>query len=225
MLNYTLDGKKYIPVVQEEEIISNNPTTTSEDWNNTLFSNYKTNLKFHIILHQNDRCAYCRKLLEADGKYEPLEHIVAKTIRPEWQLLPMNLIVTCDSCNNLKGSQQVLQEDYVDVEDYPLISNAYIIFHPYFDNWSDHLDYENDIFIVPIKNSKGLKTIQICKLYRYNIIINRAKELKLGQKSPMGKIIHRLRGMDISDPQYEILKLQLLDAMEHFNNRTQDLYK
>ena len=225
MLNYTLTNKAYSPSTVETGIIQTNPPQKAEDWQNNIYNSYKTNLKAHVILNQKDRCAYCRKIIEADGKYEPLEHIVPKTFRPEWLFHPKNLLVTCDSCNNLKGTEQVLNDQYINSTDYPSLSEAFKIFHPYYDNWGDHLTYEDELFLIPINNSKGAATIKICKLYRYNVIINRAKELKLGQKSPMGKALFRLKDLKSESPDYDLLKGELINAITHFVERTTDTFQ
>lgn len=220
MLNYTLLGLAYTPSAKERTVLQ----SIGFDWSHQSTAAYKTNLKRHILLHQLDRCAYCRKIVEADGYYEPLEHIVAQSKKPEWVFIPTNLIVTCDRCNNLKGAEQTLTDAFEGAATYPANSSAFRILNPYFDSWGDHLTYENDIFIVPVPGTKGEDTIRICKLYKYNVIINRAKELKLGHKEPLGRSLHRLKDLDKSSATYNVLFNELVEAMDHFKERVEDKF-
>lgn len=222
MSNYTLFNLIGDLSLDEREIINKFPLLTKEQWSDARYESIKQRVKGELILYQLDRCAYCRKIIEADAKYEPLEHIVAKSICPSWMLEPKNLIVTCDSCNNLKGTDPVVTPEVIASGILPNTSDAYIIFNPHFDTWDEHLIYEDDIFLVAIPNSKGNDTVRICKLYRYNVILNRAKDLKLLQKEPMGKILNRLRIIDYSSPESKILSEQLHHAMDHYIKRVND---
>jgi hypothetical protein len=223
MCDYTLKNKAYILSVNEQTIIKNNPPKVKEDWGKKVFIPIKENLKKHVYYHQHDRCAYCRKIIEAGAYYEPLEHIVAKSVKPEWLINPANLIVTCDRCNNLKGDEQTLAPGYETSTDLPQSSEAYITFNPYYDHWSEHLSIEDDIFIVPVPNSKGATTIKICKLFKYNIIVNLAKEKNLGQKSPLSKTLHRLAILDKNSDTYNDTFNELIVAMTHFSDRMIDI--
>lgn len=223
-MNYTLLDNAYQPSAAEILCLQNHPPMHVDDWNNSRLNSYKTRLKTHTILKQLDRCAYCRKLIEADGYYEPIEHIVPKTLKPKWIFNVKNLIITCDRCNNLKSDTQTLADPFVTMEEFPEVANAFKIFNPHFENWEDHFKFENDIFLVPIPNSKGATTIKICKLYKYQIILNRAKELKLGQKGPMSLLIHRIRELDKNSDTYDEILTEITEALDHFNARVSDSF-
>lgn len=222
MSNYTLLNIINTLDTNELNIIQIHPPTVKEDWSKSQYEVIKQRIKKELYSNQFDRCAYCRKVIEADAKYEPLEHIVAKSIKPRWMLNPKNLIITCDSCNNLKGDTPTLIAAFENVENLPEMSEAYVIFNPHYDNWQDHLAYEDDIFIVPIPDSKGSETIRICKLDRYNTIINRAKEIKIGQKEPSIRILHRLQNINSGSPEADRIRIELYAAMNHFIDRVSD---
>jgi len=219
---YTLRNKLSGLTVLELETVIAYPPTDKSDWIKARYDAIKQRIKRDLLEGQFDKCAYCRKMLEGAGKYEPLEHIVAKSIRPEWMFEPKNLIVTCDSCNNLKGDEQVLADCYIGSFVLPNVSEAYLIFNPHYDEWSDHLQYEDDLFITDVPGSKGRHTIKICKLYRFNIIINRSKERKLHQKTPLQRIASRIQKMDKHSPEFVYILEQLSDAITFFANRTID---
>jgi uncharacterized protein (TIGR02646 family) len=222
MSDYTL--KNLIPELNavEDAIIAANPLTDKKQWTNGTYNSIKLRIKEELYFNQYDRCAYCRRVIEADAKYEPMDHIVAKSIKPEWMFEPHNLVVTCDSCNNLKNDDPTLTTAHINDNNFPQTSDSFLVFNPHFDTWSEHLRYEDDIFLVGVPNSKGADTIRICKLYRYNIIINRAKELKLEQKTPTERAIQRFGNMQPSNPDYQLMRDQLLLAMSHFLQRMQN---
>lgn len=222
MSSYTLVNKVNVLSSDEQRILKKYPYSTKEEWTKSVYETIKQRIKKELILGQFDRCAYCRKLIEADGKYEPLEHVVAKSLKVDWMFEPKNLIVTCDSCNNLKGDDRTLNSVYDHQKKFPVTSDAFIIFNPHYDTWSEHLAFEDEIFIVPVDNSKGENTIRICKLFRYNIILNRAKELKLDQKSQVKKTLYRLQKADINSKYYAVEKANLIKAMDHFIDRMEN---
>lgn len=222
MSNYSLQNKIKDLSIEEIRILNNHPPIRKDQWSDNIYDSIKQRIKKDLLLGQYDRCAYCRKIIEADGKYEPLEHIIAKSIKAEWMFLPNNLIVTCDSCNNLKGSTTVLTEEYKSAQEFPSVSKAYLIFNPHYDKWEDHLYYEDGIFLVPVPDSKGQNTIRICKLYRYNVVINRAKELKLLQKTPLSRISNRILNLDKSSPLYSELVEELVRAINYYVDRVND---
>jgi uncharacterized protein (TIGR02646 family) len=223
MLDFTLTGHTYQLTQAEVTLLTDHPPASRDDWNKGRYYDYKQNVKANLVLRQFDRCAYCRKRLEADGKYEPLDHIVPQTIQGTWIFKVRNLILTCDSCNNLKKKEQTLAVGYENSADLPAISAGYKIFNPHYDNWSEHLNYEDDIFIVAVPNSKGKETIRICQLYRYNVILNRAKELQIGQKVPAKRAMHRLTTLDTNEPIYTLIRNEFLQAVDHFLNRMADM--
>jgi uncharacterized protein (TIGR02646 family) len=221
MDNYTLLDKIGDLSAAELAIKAAHLPTVKEDWIVKEYNPIKQRIKGECNLHQNARCAYCRKELEANGKYEPLEHIVPKSKKPTWMLNPKNLALSCDCCNGSKGRKQTLATGHINDIVMPLTSNAYVIFHPHFDNWQDHLYYE-EIFVRPVPNSKGEKTIEICHLNKENCIINRAKELKLKQKKPIGLALQKIRTMDKTNPNFQNQLDTLLNIIEHYNGLALD---
>lgn len=222
MPNYTLRNIIQNLNAGEQLIVVTHPPVVKEQWSEARYEPIKQRIKHDLMLGQHDRCAYCRKIIEADGKYEPLEHIVAKSLKPVWMFEPKNLIVTCDSCNNLKGTDETLTAAYTNSAVLPVISDAYIIFNPHYDVWDEHLRYEDDIFLVAVPDSKGEDTIRICKLFRYNVIVNKAKELKLQQKVPARRALQRLKKMDKDSQEYAQLSTELINAMDHYLERLND---
>lgn len=222
-INYTLKDKINPLSQNEKNIITTDPPMNDKDWTKTCYNVIKQRIKGELLIHQFDRCAYCRKELEAAGKYEPLEHIVPKTDKPTWMLMPKNLALCCDRCNNLKNADKILAPTFEAETILPELSEAYLIFHPHFDSWEDHFEFEEDIFIVAKTDDKGKQTINSCQLYRFNVIINRAKELRMNQRQPMQLISNRIRMLwGSKDPAAATLLNELTNALDHYIARVQD---
>lgn len=222
MPDFTLQNNEYTPTAGEIALLAAHPPLKKKDWGDARFEQYKQNIRARLLLHQLDRCAYCRRKLEGAGKYEPLDHIVPKSLRPRWLRDSKNLILTCNSCNNLKRQELTLSAAYVASATLPNVSNAFTIFNPYYENWAQHLTFEDDIFITAVPNSKGKETIRVCKLYRFNVIINRALELKIGQKEPAKRVMNRLNNLDKASAEYNQTLEQFTQALNHFIDRMND---
>ncbi|MEL7146625.1 MAG: HNH endonuclease signature motif containing protein, partial [Bacteroidota bacterium] len=146
-MDYTLKGKTYTLDADDQKVCVDHPPKVKEDWSKDKYEPYKQKLKKAYYLGQYDRCAYCRGIIEGDAYYEPLDHIIAKAARPDWLLEPKNLIVTCDRCNNRKGTEPTVTAEALAGAKFPDDEKDYLIFNPHFDNWADHLQFEEDIFI------------------------------------------------------------------------------
>lgn len=206
----------YSPTSIEDGIRAAHPPSESSHWQRTQYDCFKTNLKLDHLRKQNDRCAYCRNFVEADGNYEPIEHIVAKSFKPEWMLEVTNLIVTCDPCNNLKNAEPTLTGAHVNDTSMPNRSDAFLIYNPHYDRWSEHFMIEDEIFLTARPQSKGADTIRICKLYRYNIPINYTKLLRMSHTDSYKSIAHKLYDIhNVDSNQY----VELKRALDYFTLR------
>lgn len=191
-IEYTLVDLSYQPNEAENQLLLENPPLEKEDWSKSIYNSVKGEIKKSLYRNQHGRCAYCRKELEIRGRYEHIDHIVPKNSKPKWLLEPKNLVLSCPSCNGDKRATETLNDDFLSLEGFPNTTDAFKIINPHYDIWQEHLMFEDDIFIVPLPNSKGKRTIEICHLYRFQVIVNRARELKLSQKKPIEKVLHRL---------------------------------
>lgn len=113
------------------------------------------------------KCTYCQKDVSLQSaKNCHVEHIVPKSLAPlKFIFEPKNLCIICADCNEIKRNKTV--EDNVFskkkiVKNYPRSSEAFLIYHPHFDNYDDHIFKCGDIYID--LSPKGSYTIHICKL-------------------------------------------------------------
>jgi len=212
LYDYSIDTP-YPLTNTEEETINTNPPITQGHWKRKIYEPFKQNLKRNYLIQQNGRCAYCRKQIEPDGYYEPIEHIVAKSIKPTWMLEVKNLVITCNSCNNLKNKEQTLTTAHENDIFFPGAEDAFIIFNPHYDRWRNHFQIEDEIFLTALPNSKGPNTIRICNLNRYQIPINNIREIRMSNVDSFRTIAHRLYSLrDPSKKEY----IEMKAALEHF---------
>lgn len=216
-LNYTLKGKTYIFNDVDNALFNGVEINDAEEWKKERYRDLKKKIKTKYLKDQTDRCAFCRAYVEADGFYEPLEHIVAKTIKPKWIFNPKNLVVACDPCNNLKHTEKTLSDNYDGGDDYPESAEFYSVFHPHFDEWNDHLEIEDDMFI-RAKDDNGENTINAYKLTRYQVPINYAREQRLGHEESARKISLRLRKVRQGSDEYN----ELQQGLQYYKNRIDD---
>lgn len=173
------DGDKvkqiYTPSIQELETISSK-FNDHNDWSKKCFSEFKENLKEHMRTIQNNKCCYCKKELFHDIGEVDIEHILSKSKFPTFTFYPLNLALSCRSCNTKKGSKNVLVKNQI--SEYPVHGNAYSIVHPNIDNFNEHLAI-NEGYVFEALTSKGSHTITVCELFRLKEVMKRNNAHKM----------------------------------------------
>ncbi|MFC7208846.1 HNH endonuclease [Comamonas endophytica] len=127
---------------------------------------YKKFVKDHYKVNQNYTCVYCRQriVVENNSAWD-LEHIVPKNLRPEWMLLGNNLCIACKDCNNHKSDKNTLVNKRL--KKYPSNKDAFLIFHPHFDDYDTHINVVSEGEFYFPRTNKGLKTYDYCGLSRF----------------------------------------------------------
>lgn len=207
--NYTLLNKSYIPNMVELKLITNCKVNKSYWAKKGKYLIYRKAVKIEHYFGQIRRCAYCRKTLRTDAYWEDLDHIVAQTEKENWIFIPKNLIVTCEPCNRLKNAELTIKNPMLDI--FPNTSNDFKIFNPHFDNWSDHFEIFNSIFLRGKPNTKGPDTYQYCHLYRHDVVINNVDEHRIWSVVTMRRLTHRLKEVNKNDIEY----LHIVKAIQH----------
>lgn len=146
----------------------------AEDWNHSALKSFKERVRVHYCKQQNKKCAYCRMDISLATSYSHIEHIVPKSLHPEWMYEPLNLCVACANCNSAKNNREVLSDKNALV--LPMDSSGYIIIHPHFDHYSEHIEIVDGLLYRGL-TPKGIKTIEICNLTRIGLLLERAKQL------------------------------------------------
>ena len=145
-----------------------------DDWEKDTLKRFKERVRVHYRKQQNKKCAYCRMDVSTATSYFHIEHIIPKSLHPEWMYEPLNLCVACANCNSAKNNQEVLSNKNATF--LPTDSSGYIIIHPHYDRYFDHIEIVDGLLYKGL-TPKGTKTIEICNLTRIGLLSERAKQL------------------------------------------------
>ncbi|MFS1897472.1 HNH endonuclease [Vibrio cyclitrophicus] len=129
-----------------------------------------TRLKKHIkdfyILSQDYTCVYCHQKIVVDhNAVWDTEHIVPKSTHPQFLFKPENLCVACKDCNGKKSDKNVLVNSKR--QSFSFDKQDYLIVHPHFDNYHEHIRIVSDSLMFLPRTDKGLYTIETCGLLRF----------------------------------------------------------
>lgn len=170
-------------------LISQHFSNDHKDWAKRVFDGMKGKIKKELLIMQNKRCVYCKSKLRAETTAIPIEHVVPKSKHPLFTFEATNLVLSCPMCNTKKSITETLTDPKVII--YPTQSDGFLIINPYVDNYDDHLEIIDGIFICA-KSTKGENTVEICKLDRLELAIGKAEDLYINQADAYTKLMHRL---------------------------------
>lgn len=144
------------------------PNFTSKDWSNESLKGVRSEIRNFYRTQQKAKCAYCRNIITKSALGCHVEHIVPKSKYVEFIFTPKNLCVICPDCNEIKREKEVsnkLDEVFKkDPKKYPRSSSAFLIYHPHFDDYEDHIIQIDGYYID--RSDKGATTIKMCTLNR-----------------------------------------------------------
>ena len=126
--------KPYQPTEKEKQAIkeleAKEQGLVADDWDSqkTYIKSFKKNLRDDMYKKQNKLCAFCRIHVPLACVPMHREHIVYKNKHPQWTFLPENLCVSCPTCNEYKGTTEVLVDPQTIT--YPNVGDGFKIIHP-----------------------------------------------------------------------------------------------
>ncbi|EGQ9921632.1 TPA: HNH endonuclease [Vibrio parahaemolyticus] len=124
----------------------------------------KSEIKRHYKVAQRYTCVYCGNTNYINhGSSWHIEHIIPKETNEQLMFESENLCLSCPECNQYKGKKRVLVEDLI----YSNRAQDFIIVHPHYDDYSEHILREGMIYMPKDGSDKGKTTIKICKLFRF----------------------------------------------------------
>ncbi len=160
IVSYSSDSQRLIKLYDEDST-----KQVTSYWSDEEIKDLKMEIKDHYKVIQKFICVYCNKKFPVKhSAVWDIEHIVARENAPQFMFTPENLCVSCKDCNGPKGKQKIL--DYIPKKEYPTEPEKYIIFHPHFDVYEEHIAIYLDNVYSP-KSPKGQKTIEMCDLLRF----------------------------------------------------------
>lgn len=145
-------------------------TATEADdvsWNSgtNAVKQFKRKFREWALRNQNERCAFCCFPLGHEGPRRAfaIDHFAPKgsTLYPQWTFEPLNLILTCWSCN----SHFKLVDDTVQSAATTYAASLFTYVHPYLHDVESHIigTYQGDSQLVVVPEAKtaiGEKTIE-----------------------------------------------------------------
>lgn len=144
------------------------PKYTFRDWSSDLLKGVRSEIRNFYRTQQRARCAYCRNIITKSALGCHVEHIVPKSKYIEFIFTPKNLCVICPDCNEIKKEKEVsnkLEPTFKrEPKIYPRSGSAFLIYHPHFDNYEDHIIQIDGYYID--RSDKGANTIKMCTLNR-----------------------------------------------------------
>ncbi|MBK5072725.1 hypothetical protein I2492_06825 [Budviciaceae bacterium CWB-B4] len=136
------------------------------DWGCDELIEIRRHIRNYYRKTQKGLCIYCRKQVSMISSSNcHIEHISPKSIHINFIFEPKNLCVICADCNQVKNDKETIINTK-NRKKYPRSSNAFLIYHPHFDNYEEHIQIFNKQFYIG-KSNKGDFTIAYCQLNRY----------------------------------------------------------
>lgn len=148
----------------------NDVNFTHSEWSSDDLQNLRSGIRDFYRIKQNGKCAYCQNDISIRSAANcHVEHIIPKSIILKFIFEPKNLCVICADCNEIKRNKEVLNNEQITTvnktpKQYPRASNSFLIVHPHFDNYNDHIEKFGQYFFD--KTNKGHFTIGACLLNR-----------------------------------------------------------
>lgn len=118
-------------------------------WSATVLEDLKYKIKDHCLNRINLKCCYCLRVIEHRFRSEfDTEHVLPKSIWPQYTFRIKNLSISCKRCNtSIKGNNL----DFLTIENLnvknPFVKKYYKILHPNIDSDSNG-DYKRKLELV-----------------------------------------------------------------------------
>jgi hypothetical protein len=166
-------AKPYVFSAEEAELVETFIVLPADEmyqfWDNTktgAWGRLKKNVKDHYIRAQDYQCPYCLQRIEVDhnGAWDA-EHIIPRKTHPQFTFESYNLCVSCKDCNSAKSDKKV---SYARIkEKFSCSSDDYLICHPHFDEYSEHIKVVSVAGFYMPRTPKGKALIETCGLLRF----------------------------------------------------------
>ncbi|MDH0293098.1 HNH endonuclease [Pseudomonas sp. GD04087] len=130
------------------------------------WSDLKGRIKTHYILVQDYTCPYCLQRMQVDHKgMWDAEHIIPRRSHPHFTFEAENLCVSCKDCNGEKSNKAVTKSSVKNK--FSRDESDYLIVHPHFDKYSDHIKVVAPAGFYLPRTDKGRALVEVCGLLRF----------------------------------------------------------
>ncbi|EIY5121753.1 TPA: HNH endonuclease [Klebsiella pneumoniae] len=146
----------------------------------TVRKNFRKEVRDYYRNEQGFTCPYCGRLREEfHGGQWDIDHIIPKSLYPEYLYCPRNLAVACKDCNTHKSTNNPLLSPLEHLSPYPENSKSYKIIHPHFDSYHEHIRLTRDNngrTCHEVITDKGRETFHVCHLIRFSEALSGTSE-------------------------------------------------
>ncbi len=178
----------------------------SWDINDTVMKGIKYKIKCKLWQLQNGLCVYCMSTINPTQKegvfsndvdcndtidalpYDgDREHIAPKSVDPEYMFLPINLALSCKTCNTIKNGLPVIEQkedEYCDC--------VFSIVHPYLNNINEHITFDDEV-LIESQTPEGENTIKVFGLNNIFYTKMRAEKIMVRVNTTSERRMHLLR--------------------------------
>lgn len=165
---FSKEQKQLIKEIVGDENFSHHDWTKEEQ--KEALQALRSHIRKHYRIEQKAKCAYCRKDVSVQSASNcHVEHIAPKEMYKKYMFYPKNLCVACADCNSIKCNRDTIKPlSSGERKRYPSSSGAFLLVHPHFDDYAEHIDIFRDRWYVD-KTKKGHFTIGLCKLNQRSI--------------------------------------------------------
>lgn len=188
------------------------PAHSASDWASESFGMVKKTIKDHYLKVQDYTCCFCRqRIVVKHNRGWDTEHIISRSSYPKFMFHPQNLCVTCIDCNVEKNSKNVLVASRK-ITKFPARSSSYLIVHPHFDNYDEHIRVFVAGQLYGWITPKGRETLNVYGLDRFLKVADRSQ---LPSSSVKPLLVTTLLSKDYDA--YHSAELELLEflALKH----------
>ena len=180
----------------------------------------KKHIKDHYIVVQDYTCVYCQqKIVVKHGMAWDIEHIIPKSPYPQFLFTEENLAVACKDCNLIKSDKNVLKNSKR--KRFPKKSEDYIIVHPHFDVYDEHIQIIAKEIYRP-KDEKGKQTIEVCGLLRFAFKFGNNIDIALETERLIQKLTNEL--MNASDSEKYMILGVIADIAKEGQEKARNYY-
>lgn len=211
-----------------QDFVSSYDKISYKIWNdleNTNINSFRKDIRNHYLDEQNLTCFYCKQyIFSKNGLHWQVEHILPKSLFPQFLLEPINLIVICPTCNSEKGDQNPLNgNNACNKIKYPSKGSRFKIIHPFYDNYEEHIDkipanhcdYPDHYFLRAL-TKKGKNTVKTCDLNRFYQEFTGYKDMKGKQIESTDKFIEDSGISKLSKKEQRELVQKIINSWDDF---------
>lgn len=202
------------------KVKNQDPNFSYKDWSKPDLEPVRKAIRDFYRKEQNGKCAYCKNPVSLQSANNcHVEHIAPKSKYQKFIFEAKNLCVICADCNEIKREQETLRSELdpirkKSVKLYPRSESAFLIVHPHFDNYNEHIKILSGNHYIDL-SMKGNFTIGSCKLNRLLHRYGWPDEI-----STLDDILSSINKiMDAPDPIQQVMEIKKLGAKINSNQQ------